>query len=604
MWLNRIICFILICIPIKGIADNAQFTLELSANSVALNDVIQVQYTIANGKNVSAFNPPDFKNFKVIQGPNQGSGWSSINGVVKEYITISYILQPLTTGTFTIPAASAVVDGKKILSNSAKVTITAASSKVQSQYPPLNQAPNQDVNQDIVLRKGEDVKKKIKENILLRLIASKKNCFLGEPIEVTYKLYTRLKSDSRILHKPSFNGFSVYEMLDNETIQGGEETYQGKVYNVYILRKVQLYPLQTGRLTLDSMSVENEVSFREPGSLTREEDIFELLDNLQSGVAEDRGIIKEKLVIHSDVESITVNPLPENKEPGYQGAVGNFNISASIEKDMVHQNDIGKLVIKVSGEGNFPMVFAPEVKWPQNFSAFEPITTESFNKGLVPLTGEKVFTIPFTVKKEGDYQIPPIRFSFFNPVTQQYSFSESLALPFSVLGPKIDVKKDSNENDSFFISSSNILLFILGFIFLLLLFAAGILIFKKKKKPFKEDENFHQEETLPLLGIEESKKDSLKYKMRRLKESLEMGDHSKFYDNLSQVLDYWITDIHEVTDMSNWKSILSEKGINEMVIDLADVMRQEVDLAKYTPVIKAVQMNEAFINAEFIVSHS
>jgi hypothetical protein len=83
-----------------------------------------------------------------------------------------------------------------------------------------------------------------------------------------------------------------------------------------------------------------------------------------------------------------------------------------------------------------------------------------------------------------------------------------------------------------------------------------------------------------------------------------MGDHSKFYDNLSQVLDYWITDIHEVTDMSNWKSTLSDKGINEMVIDLADVMRQEVDLAKYTPVIKAVQMNEAFINAEFIVSHS
>ena len=432
MWLSRVICFLFICSPFKGLADNVQFTLEVSANSIALNDVVQVQYTIANGKNITAFNPPNFKNFKVIQGPDQGSGYSLINGVMKEYISVSYILQPLTTGTFTIPAASATVNGKKILSNSLKITITAASAKVQTQYQPLFQAPRQDVNQDFVLRKGENVKKKIKENILLRLIVSKKSCFIGEPIEVIYKLYTRLKSDSKILHRPSFNGFSVYEMLDNETIQGGEETYRGKVYNVYTLRKVQLYPLRTGKLVLDTMSVENEVSFMEPGSAGREEDIFELLDDLQNGVSPNRGIIKENLVIFSNEESIQVNPLPENQEPRFQGAVGNFSITANLESEMVHQNDIDKLVIKISGEGNFPMIFVPEVDWSENFNAFEPVTTETFNKTVIPLAGDKVFTIPFTVKKEGEFQIPPIKFCFFNPITKEYSSIETLSLPLTV----------------------------------------------------------------------------------------------------------------------------------------------------------------------------
>jgi hypothetical protein len=601
MWLSRVICFLFICSPFKGLADNVQFTLEVSANSIALNDVVQVQYTIANGKNITAFNPPNFKNFKVIQGPDQGSGYSLINGVMKEYISVSYILQPLTTGTFTIPAASATVNGKKILSNSLKIKITAASAKVQSQYQPLFQAPRQDVNQDFVLRKGENVKKKIKENILLRLIVSKKSCFIGEPIEVIYKLYTRLKSDSKILHRPSFNGFSVYEMLDNETIQGGEETYRGKVYNVYTLRKVQLYPLRTGILVLDTMSVENEVSFMEPGSAAREEDIFELLDDLQNGVSPNKGIIKENLVIFSNEESIQVNPLPENQEPRFQGAVGNFSITANLENEMVHQNDIDKLVIKISGAGNFPMIFVPEVVWPENFNAFEPVTVETYNKTVIPLAGDKVFTIPFTVKKQGEFQIPPIKFCFFNPITKEYSSIETLSLPLTVLGPKIVSPKSSKIDAGFPMNNGFILLLISGCVLLLL--AIGFIIFRKKIKPSKIEESISHSDGLNPTITAESKDALLKYKLRRLKESLETGTQNKFYDSLNQVLDYWIADIHGITDMSNWKSILSEKGLNSVVIQLVEAMRLEVDLAKYTPVIDASQMEEAYKKIEFIVSH-
>ena len=601
MWLTRVICFLFICCPFKGLADNVQFTLEVSSNSVALNDVVEVQFTIANGKNVTTFIPPEFKNFKIIQGPNQSSGYSSINGVIKEYISISYILQPLSTGTFTIPAASAVVDGKNIFSNTAKITITAASANVQPQYQPFFQAPRQDVNQDFVLRKGENVKKKIKENILLRLVVSKKSCFIGEPIEVTYKLYTRLKSDSKILHRPSFNGFSVYEMLDNETIQGGEETYLGKVYNVYILRKVQLYPLRTGNLLLDTMSVENEVSFMEPGSTANEEDIFELLDNLQNGVSTNRGIIKENLVIYSNEESIQVNPLPINQNPKFQGAVGDFRITANLERDMVHQNDIDKLIIKISGSGNFPMVFVPEVNWLENFNAFEPVTTETYNKNIIPLSGEKVFTIPFTVKKQGEFKIPPIKFYFFNPITKEYSSTETIELPLTVLGPKIVNSKASKLDAGFPIGGGFILLLVGGCIMLLL--AIGFIIFRKKTKPSVTDEDLSQSNVQkPTITIE-SKETLLKYKLHRLKEYLETGIQSKFYDTVNQVLDYWITDIHGITDVINWKSELSEKGINSVVINLVETMRLEVDLAKYTPVIDTEQMEEAYKKIEFIVSH-
>jgi len=601
MWLSRVICFLFICSPFKGIADNVQFTLEISANSVALNDVVQVQYTITNGKNVTAFDIPEFKNFKVIQGPDQGSGYSLINGVMKEYISVSYILQPLTTGTFTIPAASAIIDGIKMRSNTTKIIITPASANVQPQYQPLFQTPRQDINQDFVLRKGENVKKKIKENIILRLIVSKNKCFIGEPIEVTYKLYTRLKSDSKILHRPSFNGFSVYEMLDNEALQGSEETYRGKVYNVYTLRKVQLYPLRSGNLVLDTMSVENEVSFMEPGSSAREEDIFELLDNLQNGVSPNKGTIKENLVIYSNQESIQVDPLPENKESKFQGAVGKFSITANLEHDLIHQNDINKLVLKINGAGNFPMIFVPEIIWPENFSTFEPITTENYNKTVIPLSGEKVFTIPFTLKKQGEYQIPSVKFYFFDPIKKEYSYTETSALPLTVIGPKI-VNAKTTKLDGGFPSNNGFIFLLLGGCLMLLL-AIGFIIFRKKIKPSKIDENLSQSDVHNPTIITENKDALLKFKLRRLSESLEARQQSKFYDILNQVLNFWLSDIHGISDISNWKSMLSEKGINSVVINLVEAMRLEVDLAKYTPVINTAQMEEAYKKIEFIVSH-
>lgn len=59
--------------------------------------------------------------FEIIYGPStsSGSSFSSINGVEKsEYFQIyTYTLQPLKSGTYTIPAATVIADGKYVTSN-------------------------------------------------------------------------------------------------------------------------------------------------------------------------------------------------------------------------------------------------------------------------------------------------------------------------------------------------------------------------------------------------------------------------------------------------------------------------------------------------------
>src|SRR5690349_6598608 len=94
-----------------------KFTTTVSEKQIALDDYIEVQYTIENAKSVDKFSFAPFRNFRIIQGPVQSSGMSITNGVMSQYKGMSFVLQPISAGRLLIPGASAVIDGKPQRSN-------------------------------------------------------------------------------------------------------------------------------------------------------------------------------------------------------------------------------------------------------------------------------------------------------------------------------------------------------------------------------------------------------------------------------------------------------------------------------------------------------
>ncbi len=147
------------------------------------------------------------------------------------------------------------------------IRVSDQSSSASSQLNSLNQspfsgfdlevAPKRKVNEDYILRPGEDVQEKIKKNIFLKIIADKTECFVGEPIVVSFKLFTRLLSKTNITNAPLFNGFSVSEMDVTTTNRRKSEW---KEINCFTLRKVQLFPMHPARSPFHPRS-ENKVSF-------------------------------------------------------------------------------------------------------------------------------------------------------------------------------------------------------------------------------------------------------------------------------------------------------------------------------------------------------
>jgi BatD DUF11 like domain len=423
----------------------ANFTAICPQKKIGKNDYLQVQFKVEHASNVESINPPSFKNFSIVSGPNQESGMTDINGKVDQYVSVSFVLKPNSPGSYTIGPATAKADGKEFQSNplSIQVTNSSSTSSSPSNNPPnalsllggnsLSPFPNLNFDfpteptthqfDDYILKKGENVNDKVKKNLFIRLDVSKTSCYVGEPIVASYKLYTRLRSESTITNAPSFNGFSVSEMDLNNNNSSSIEKYNGRDFNVYTLRKVQLYPLQPGTITIDPVVSDNKVTFiKAEYAGSQQGDMFlDMMQNFADATSPRDAIVEQHITLKSKPVEITVKPLPEENKPAdFRGSVGSFTIKSSLQKNTISTDDAGNLKIIISGAGNIQLINPPKINWPQGMDGYDAKITDGIDKFSVPMKGSKTFTYPFTVSKAGTYTIPAISFSYFDPQSAAY----------------------------------------------------------------------------------------------------------------------------------------------------------------------------------------
>jgi hypothetical protein len=413
-----------------------KFTTVTSSNEIGRGDYVQVQFVISNAKQIEQFSPPSFPDFQVVEGPSQSSGMSNINGNISQYQSVSYILQPTKTGKFLIAGATATIDGKQMHSSSVTISVTTSSNgsahnNVQPFFHPIWPDEPEEENREYVLKPGENVSEVINKNLFVKVQVSKNRCYVGEPIVATYKLYSCLRSESRITKLPSMNGFSVYDMVDPNKISPTYETINGKRFTVHIIRKAQLIPLQPGTVVLDPVQIDNDVYFIK--GVTRARHHNNVLDDFFDNFSDEQGgnMIEQHITLNSKPLAVTVNALPEKNKPAdFGGAVGNFKLNATIENSMIAARDEATLKVTVTGKGNLPIVNAPAVSWPPAVDGYDATAKEDIDKATAPMAGSKTFEYVFSPKIVGDYSIPGITFSYFDPATISYKTAKTQALDF------------------------------------------------------------------------------------------------------------------------------------------------------------------------------
>jgi hypothetical protein len=227
-------------------------------------------------------------------------------------------------------------------------------------------------------------------------------------------------------------------MADPESEQAHYEKLNGKEYNVYLLRKVQLYPLQEGKYELEEIQVDNTVSFiRE--SFARDQNT---LNGILRAFGEE-GLgpgawVKEQVSLSSQPQVITVKPLPDVKQPAlFAGAVGQFTIQSELEDKQLAVGDVANLNIVVSGSGNLPLMGIPEIHWPPGIETFETDSKEELNKTVSPVTGKKIFTIPFSPAAAGKFVVPAVTLVAFDPIAGKYVELKTDSIPIMVVAAPV-----------------------------------------------------------------------------------------------------------------------------------------------------------------------
>lgn len=579
----------------------------LSPDRIHKNEYVTYRFVIENGTAIKNIQLPNFKDFTVVSGPSEENGASMVNGRTTSYAALSFILQPKKIGKISLSEASVSVQNKtyktapvsvQVLSGAGQSPPQAASPQMMpspfSAHDPFAapEVPKADFK-DYILEPNENIADKVQQNMQLKLEVNKTSCYVGESILATYVLYSRLRSESRLVKNPAFNGFSVIDLpVKEQSIGVGD--IDGRKFNKYEIRKAQLYPLMAGNIEFDQATLENKLKFIKAEAVNPNGASIDWFDGL---FMQPDAVVVQTIKLNSKPLQITVKPLPEAGKPAsFKGAVGNFKVDAMLQNDNFSTDELGELTVTISGDGNLQLVTAPEVKWIKNIEGFDAELTDNVNEQTVPVSGSKSFTFKFNVLQPGEYTLPGIAFSYFDPVAEVYKTANTQSIKFSVTKGTGVVANNNKEiaalnNDTGFnklFSNSSFWLSIAAFVLI------SILFFAYKSKNKKETViPVIVKETLPTereTALERKLAASALAQQNPLQETeacLYKEDCKEFYEVLkTEMKTYLSLRLHVPESELSAKKVcdkLDEANVpNSICVDWEDLL-QKVEWYLYTP---------------------
>ncbi len=384
---------VLLFVGVLTYAQDVKFTAS-APSVVALGEQFKLSYSI--NKQGSNLEIPTLEGFDLLMGPNKSESSSFFynNGKQTQSFEIiyTYVLEGVKEGVYQIPAATIVVDGKKYQSNALKIQVVKGNNSAAA-----GQAGNQSGQTS-----SQSASNTINdENLFVQVEVSRKSMYIGESLVATIKVYSKVELAGFGRSKfPAFEGFLSEELPMPDRIELTRGTYNGQIYNIGVLRRLLLFPQQTGEITIDPFELECVVNQRLGGSRSFFDDFF--------------GNVREVRVMRrSRPVTINVKELPQDGKPvGFSGTVGNVTMSTSVSADTVNANDAITYKITFKGNGNLKLLKAPKVNFPYDFETYDPKETKDIRTTESGMLGSITFEYLIIPRYSGDYQIPAV-YSFY-----------------------------------------------------------------------------------------------------------------------------------------------------------------------------------------------
>lgn len=370
---------ILFLLTFSAVAQKAKFSASVDAREIVEHSYLQVTFTLENA-NGNGFRAPKFEGFKVVSGPSTSRSTSIINGRKSSSIAFSYGLQPTSLGTKTIKPATVQVNGNTLQTKPIQIKVVKGSS-----------AP---VNND--------------EKFFVTTTITDSTVYVGQQMILSYKLHTIYDVRSiNFLSEMDFDGF-YKEVLNAKRTGYKREVINGKEYYTKDIKRVAIFPQQTGTYEIPPQSIEIGIATGKSG-----------------GFLFSSQLIKERILATG--LKIQVNEAPSPIPDEFSGAVGRYSMQLSTPKKTITTDEAITIYMQIVGNGDNKTVNAPTWKLPDGLEMYDPnvIEDETF-KNADQISHRKTFEYLIVAKEPGRYNISP-SFTYFNTDSSKYvSLSDNI----------------------------------------------------------------------------------------------------------------------------------------------------------------------------------
>lgn len=407
----RIICFLLLFFPVlTGICHSAGITVTATLNraSMPVGETAELVVTV-NGAGSAELDLAEVDGLEFTR-RGHSRQLQIINGNATSSLSTVYLIQAVKSGTYTIPAVTVEVEGKKLQTDAIPFEVTAS---LQHQGAGSASSPPNSPAQS---------------NSAFLRIEVQAQSFVGERVPLLIHAYFPQSVQATIDSAPSLkgNGF-VMEQLGSRPRQTMERL-NGTAYNV-LSWNTGITGIKEGRLPFQLQLEATYLVRRQSGSSSPFASQGPFANDILNNFLE--GLEKKPVRITTPENTLEVLPLPKENQPqDFSGAIGDFALQVKAVPTSVEVGQPLSISMVIEGTGNFDRVEAPVIADQPGWKSYSPSSKFFPNKD--GRQGSKVFEQAIVIKDKAINHIPQISFSYFDPKQKQYVTRTSPPIPLKV----------------------------------------------------------------------------------------------------------------------------------------------------------------------------
>ncbi len=364
-------------------ADDVQVSASLNRPTVQVGETVLLTITLrAQGLHSPEIQDPQLEGVEVLSTSDRSTfRFSPSVGAVREF-SREYTLRALQAGELTIPPIRVVVDGVLHETQPLKLVVEAEGAPAAL---PGGMTPRPE------------------EEVAVRLWVEPDTAFVGQQVTLTVAAFFDPLVRSRLQRQPEYRppeveGFWTADLPGSPRPE--RRVIGRREYFVQVYRRA-LFPLSPGELRIPPAAVVYEVR---------------------------RGLIyaPETFQVESAPARVVVRPLPSEGAPSdFAGAVGRYDAEIWFDRSDLRAGEAVNLFLEVTGSGNLSSLARPQLPEIPGVRIYEGGEDAEVQLRGVEFAGHKQFSWVLVPEHAGQYVIPGLQLSYFDPVSATYTVAST-----------------------------------------------------------------------------------------------------------------------------------------------------------------------------------